>query len=73
MTPELIATIGTGIVLAAVLVPAQRAIRRDLAAFDECLTRFETNVLNSLDTFERRMQNHIDATVKRMSDLGATT
>ena len=73
MTPELIATIGTGIVLAAVLVPGQRAIRRDLAAFDECLTRFETNVLNSLDTFERRMQNHIDATVKRMSDLGETT
>ena len=73
MTPELIAIIGTGIALAAVIVPGQRAMRRDLAALDECLTRFETNVLNGLDTFERRMQNHIDATVKRMSDLGETT
>lgn len=34
MTPELIAIIGTGIALAVVIVPGQRAMRRDLANFE---------------------------------------
>ena len=73
MTPELIATIVTGIALAAVLVPGQRAIRRDIAALDERLTSLRTNVLNRIDTFERRMLRLMDDVEKRMADLGETT
>lgn len=48
MTPELIAIIGTGVALAVVIVPGQRAMRRDLANFEmrmlERMSKFETEV-----------------------------
>ena len=48
MSPEIIATIGTGIALAAVILPGQYAMRRDIAGLHrdiaglrECMARIE--------------------------------
>ena len=41
MSPELIATIGTTIALAAVILLGQHAMRRDIADLRERMARFE--------------------------------
>lgn len=41
MTPELIAIIGTGIALAVLIVPGQRAMQRDIAVLRERVARIE--------------------------------
>ena len=41
MSPELIATIGAAIALAAVILPGQHALRRDIADLRERMARLE--------------------------------
>ena len=53
MTPELIAIIGTGIALAVVIVPGQRAMRRDIAALQECMNRLEKDLVERMSNLER--------------------
>ena len=64
MTPELIAIIGTGIALAVVIVPGQRAMRRDLAALQERMNNFEKEILQRMSDLEVEMR-------ERMSNLEA--
>ena len=59
MTPELIAIIGTGIALAVVIVPGQRAMRRDIAALQERMTSLERDLLERMSNLERDLNARI--------------
>ena len=59
MTPELIAIIGTGIALAVVIVPGQRAMRRDIAALQERMTNLERNLLAGMTSLETALQERM--------------
>ncbi|MXY54423.1 MAG: hypothetical protein F4Y86_18095 [Gammaproteobacteria bacterium] len=68
MTPELIAIIGTGIALAVVIVPGQRAMRRDLANLEkgmlERMSNLEVRMLERMTKLEKEM-------LERMTKLEA--
>ena len=70
MTPELIAIIGTGIALAVVIVPGQRAIRRDFAALQERINNLEREILQRMSNFEAEMRErmaHLEGVIEGLA------